>query len=399
MRDLRILVITQLFVPLIGGGSENQAIILSKEIANKGCNVTVFARKIKGGFSQGDENTNGIKVTRLWNINWSLIRRGEERLLLRLFSNVSYAASLVLALILNRKKFDIVHYFGAGILTALTAPVVKILKKKSIAHVTGLSGVEAGSMLTGKFSFIKGPFIFLINFVDIFRASGSAIEKGLIKDGIGIEKIVGIPNLVDTNIFKPAESSIKEELRVKLSLPLKDKIGIFSGILIKSKAVDFLIRIWKIALESRKDLYLVILGDGPDRKCLEDLSTQLCLGERVSFRGLVSNVNEYLQASDIFIFSSKSEGTPNALIEAMACGLPVLTTKVGNLVDFIKDGVNGIFFDINDLKGSALKLQMVLSDQVLCKKLSYHARRIVQDNNNPEVVCSKYIHLYKRLLS
>lgn len=390
--------ISQLFVPSIGGGAENQAISLSKWMASKGLKITVFARKIKG--EPAVCIMNNIKVIRLWNINWSLIRRGEEHFLLGLLSNLSYAFSLALWLILYRRNFDIVHYYGSGIPTAFTAPIVKLLRKKSIAHITGLAGVEAGSISKGKFSWFKRLFIWLINFVDIFRTSGSIVEKGLIEDGIEKKKIVRIPNLVDTNIFHPVNDLVKKDLRRRLNLPLEVQIGSFSGILIKSKGVDFILRVWKTVLESQKDLLLVIIGEGPERKNLEVLTKELGISEKVRFTGLVSNVNEYLQASDVFIFPSwHPEGTPNAVLEAMASGIPIMTTKVGNLEDFIEDGVNAIFIDINYSEDCIEKLKRLLSDETLRKNLSLNAIRTVKGNNNPELVCQKYIDLYKQLLS
>ena len=76
--------------------------------------------------------------------------------------------------------------------------------------------------------------------------------------------------------------------------------------------------------------HLALVGDGPDRAELEQLAARLGIGPRVSFRGHASDMSQVMPAFDVFVMSSRTEQTPNALLEAMACGLPVIATDVGD---------------------------------------------------------------------
>lgn len=133
-------------------------------------------------------------------------------------------------------------------------------------------------------------------------------------------KCAYIQNGIDTEIFSGSHHS-KEELRKKLGLPTDKKVFIFVGSLIARKSPEETIALFEKF--SGSDYFLVMLGDGPLKDSCERLHV-----ENVKLVGAVNNVAEFLNASDYFISLSKSEGLPNTVLEALACGLPVLLSDI-----------------------------------------------------------------------
>jgi len=130
-----------------------------------------------------------------------------------------------------------------------------------------------------------------------------------------------------------------------LGLPHK-RVILSVGNLKPVKGFDLLIKAFKAVLtESRdKDLYLVIAGDGPLRRALERLISSLDLDEHVRLAGSVPNHELHLwySAADIFCLASRHEGWPNVLLEALACGTPVVATAVGGIPEIIRSDTLGL---------------------------------------------------------
>jgi glycosyltransferase involved in cell wall biosynthesis len=125
--------------------------------------------------------------------------------------------------------------------------------------------------------------------------------------------------------------------------------------------MSYLIR----AMAHLKDGSLVIIGDGPQRRKLESLSKHLELNDRVFFTGWISDrskIFDYLKQSTVFVLPSLSEGRPRVLLEAMACGLPVVATDVGGVPEVVVDGVNGLLVPPRDEKALAEAIEHVFNN-------------------------------------
>jgi len=131
--------------------------------------------------------------------------------------------------------------------------------------------------------------------------------------------------------------------------------------LVPIKGISYLIR----AMAHVKDGSLVIIGDGPERIELELLSRTLELEDRVFFAGWISDrskILDYLKQAAVFVLPSLSEGRPRVLIEAMACGLPVVATNVGGVSEIVVEGVNGLLVPPRDEKALAKAIESVFND-------------------------------------
>lgn len=134
---------------------------------------------------------------------------------------------------------------------------------------------------------------------------------------------------------------------------------------------------------------------------MEDLrrsTVALGITEVVVFRGNVPNVLDYLQMTDLYLLTSETEGMPNSLLEAMACRLPVIATKIGGVVDIVESGRNGILVppgDVSALRDAILSLLSYPSER---ERLAVEAYRTIRENYYIEAVASRYADLYRSLL-
>jgi GalNAc-alpha-(1->4)-GalNAc-alpha-(1->3)-diNAcBac-PP-undecaprenol alpha-1,4-N-acetyl-D-galactosaminyltransferase len=183
------------------------------------------------------------------------------------------------------------------------------------------------------------------------------------------ERIIIIPNPV---LLPPDAKELSDRLLGERSL-------IAMGRLVPQKGFDLLLE----AMAKLKDRYpkwtLTILGEGGLRSQLESLCNKLGLGDRVHLLGRVKNPYEFLKQADIFIMSSRFEGFPNALCEAMACGLPVISTDCPNGPgEIIRDGVDGILVPNEDISALATAMERLMYDETERRSLGDRAKEVIE---------------------
>jgi GalNAc-alpha-(1->4)-GalNAc-alpha-(1->3)-diNAcBac-PP-undecaprenol alpha-1,4-N-acetyl-D-galactosaminyltransferase len=173
----------------------------------------------------------------------------------------------------------------------------------------------------------------------------------------------------------PVITPVAETTTTQL-LPSPTLIAI--GRLHSVKGFDLAIAAFAKLQDKYPDWHLTILGEGPQRAELEQLRSKLQLTDCVHFLGQVQNVNAYLRQADIFLLSSRFEGFPMALCEAMACGLPVVATDcLSGPREIITDGVDGILVAMEDIDALANGMDILMSDPVKRQQLASAAPEIL----------------------
>ena len=182
-------------------------------------------------------------------------------------------------------------------------------------------------------------------------------------------RVVVIPNAV----MVPPEGQVPDK-----PLALGRSI-VAVGRLVASKRFDLLFKAFATLKDQYPEWTVTVLGDGPMRAELESLCAQLGLVGRVSFTGFVTDPYQHLRQASLFVLSSDYEGFPNALCEAMACGLPVIATdSSGGIREIIRNGENGLLVPPGDEKALAAAMARLMGDTVECQRLASRAVEVSQ---------------------
>ena len=158
----------------------------------------------------------------------------------------------------------------------------------------------------------------------------------------------------------------------------------------------FLIKTFDQIKDKYPEFKLEIFGEGPERENLQLLIDQLKLNDRAYLMGRKQNIIDYIQDASIFVLPSNSEGMPNSLLEAMALGIPSISTDcpIGGPAVIIRNNENGILVPMNDQKELINAIEKILNDKGFANKISANGIMIVNDFET-EKICEEWI-LYLR---
>jgi len=205
--------------------------------------------------------------------------------------------------------------------------------------------------------------------------SCSQFNAKQIKKRYGISPHV-IYNGVDVGLFRPL-APVKS-LKNKLGIGEEEKVVIYVGRLIGWKGIRYLVEAMKY---TRKDVKLVIVGEGEERGFLEREVNGNNLLSRVVFAGSVPHqaIPRYYSLANVAVFPSVADETFGiSIAEAMACGVPVISTKVGGIPEVIEDGINGILVHPRDPEEIGERLNYLLSDHEMRRNLGKEGRRRIE---------------------
>lgn len=190
---------------------------------------------------------------------------------------------------------------------------------------------------------------------------------------IGNAPVRIVPNAADTRVFHPISPEERTAWRIANGLPSNCPVAIFSGGEWGRKGLEQAIR----AMAVVPDGWLFVAGDDPDLARYRRIAEDCGAAGRVVFGGFRSDIAIALASCDVFLFPSRYEAFSLATIEAAACGLPVLATRINGTEDFIQPGENGDFTS-NDPADVATRLRTFFDDPEAVKRMGRKAREIVE---------------------
>jgi glycosyltransferase involved in cell wall biosynthesis len=205
-----------------------------------------------------------------------------------------------------------------------------------------------------------------------------------------------IPNGIDMRRFAP-RSEERRRVRAELGIPEEAWVVGTVGRLAPEKDQALLVDAMAPLLDERR--HLVIVGDGPERESLRRRIDATLRGDYVHLPGARSDVPELLSAFDVFVLSSKTEGLPLVLLEAMATELPVISSAVGGIPDVLEHGATGFLFEPGDKATLTKELVKLFAVPALGKGLGAAARRAIADSHSLERMAESYENLYRRVIA
>jgi len=224
-----------------------------------------------------------------------------------------------------------------------------------------------------------------------------AFSREIIRMGVPPERITVQHNMVRP--FVRPEVAQLDSLRLALGIQGNTRVILCVGRLSREKGHEDLIRaVAKIHNESPGiDFRLVLLGEGPERDSIHRLSLKLAVQDRIIFAGYQSDVSAYYSIADVCVLASHSEGSPNALLEAMAAGVPSLATAVGGVPEIAVHGENALLVQEGDTVEMARGIVRLLIDTPLRARLIEHGRRVTE-RYTPALYRRNVVQIYKKLM-
>ncbi len=292
------------------------------------------------------------------------------------------------------EKLDLLHVHYA-IPHAISAFLAKqIVKNKKLKVTTTLHGTDI--TLVG----LEPSFLPLVKF-SIEQSDGVTAVSRFLKEktltNYYIEKEIDIiPNFVDTEIFKKV--SIDDCSFKKRIAPNNEKILVHTSNFRVVKRVNDVIKIFN-SVQKEIPSKLLLVGDGPDRFECERLVRELNLTDNVKFLGKQDGLVEILSSSDLFLIPSQSESFGLAALEAMACGLPVISSSVGGLPELVKHNECGFISEIGDTDRMAKYSLDLLTNEKKYEVFSQNARSRAVSKFDKSIIVPMYEEHYKNILS
>lgn len=230
-------------------------------------------------------------------------------------------------------------------------------------------------------------------FLPVSRGVAAELQKHY---DIGAAQMRIIPNAADTERFKPTSADERRAWRMINKVPLDQPMAIFAGGEWARKGLDFAIR--AMAYLHDVPLTLYVAGDDPDRERFVQLARDAGAAKRVIFGGFRRDMPQALAAADLFLFPSWYEAFSLATIEAAACGLPVVATRINGTEDFISPGENGDFIE-HDPEHVAAVLRRLCANPQHLRVMGANARERVELNYTWDRVAQLTEDAYRAHLS
>ena len=424
MKDIRVLIVIATFHPIVGG-AEKQALEQGRSLLERGLEATIVTFQ-HNKLWPVHETMEGVPIIR---VAGGLL--GERDKLPRVLQKMLYVMALIVmgwTVWRYRHRYDVLHLYQLTLITLPTALACYLSGKPMLVAVRNadpgrtersrdqVSG--AGSSLDeahrrtlrGDAESRGGDLADLVRLgKPVLRFTYSLLRRidavvvilstrmreylaayGFTFDMSGERpQLLLIPNGVDIARFYPVSEDVADSER--------GQTVVCTARLCYQKGIDVLLQAWHLVHEELPAAHLIIAGPGPLEGALADMVRELGLGGSVEFVGSLSNVLPVLQRASIAALSSRWEGMPNAVLEAMACGLPCVATRVSGSEDIITHGVNGLLVEPEDYQSLAQALLVLLRDPVLTSAYGKAARATIEQDYPFEHITDMYLELYQRM--
>jgi glycosyltransferase involved in cell wall biosynthesis len=362
---LSILVFCNAIYPDLSGGAEIQLFHLCNNLARRGHRVFVMAPSNSSSDLRKQKfSSTPFKKNIAFDCRYLDLWPKPFRILSYILKSLIFSLKL-------RKQIDVIHVHTADY------PMIPAFFFSLFNHKPYIVACRGSDIRLSSKKFLRRALQlpFLRNAKTLLTVSDEMADLLKKKYGICRHKILVIKNAYDDRIIKPVTNKVQAEklgskriICVANLRPEKDHMTLLKG--------------FKLVTESMDGVQLVLIGDGFLRKQLEDFCIKHGL-KNVQFLGTIpfSDVLENVAKSDVFILTSVEEAMPNAVIEALSLGRPVIATRVGGIPEIVEDEFNGLLIPPKSPKMVAKAIKRLLKDERLYSNLASNALKSVYDRS------------------
>jgi N-acetyl-alpha-D-glucosaminyl L-malate synthase BshA len=293
--------------------------------------------------------------------------------------------------VVKYEELDIlhVHYAIPHATSAFLAKQILRCQGINIPVITTLHGTDI--TIVGKDATLSPVVTFSINESDGVTTVSEDLRRETYNAFRVRREIEVIPNFVDLERFKKQ----KKEHFKRIICPNDEKLLVHTSNFRRVKRIDDIIKVFA-KLKTLIPSKLLLVGDGPERVAMEQLSRDLGLGEDVRFVGKLDAIEEVLSVADLFLMPSEKESFGLAALEAMACEVPVISTNTGGLPELNVQGVTGFLSNVGDIEDMVKNAFYILQDENL-PTFKANALAHAQEFDISNIV-PKYENYYERIL-
>ncbi len=300
--------------------------------------------------------------------------------------------SLYFAYLLNKMEVDILHVHHIPLYLRVAAAV-------RMSRVKGVVFTEHAKFSIEQSKYLQNGCGQAAQHANTFITVVSHdLKKYFVRNlNIASSSVKVVLNGVDIKRFNPERKN--SILRSMLPEDFTGKILMHVGRMAEAKDHKTLLGAMKQIVQKGHDVFLFLVGDGELRAAIEQQISDLGLNQNVNILGMRSDVDQLLLGADVFVMSSKREGLPMVLMEAMSCGLPVVSTDVGGISEIVKDQESGLLVEPDKPDSLAKAIKRILSRPEAGKFMGEQARKIIIENYSLEATAKSYVQLYDQILS
>ena len=387
---MKVLFFNYEYPPLGGGAGNATAYILREFSKNSNLELDLVTSSIDKEYHLEKIGKN-IRIHRLpigKNKN-NLHFQSQKEMIIYTWRAYFFARRLI-----KKNNYDLTHSFFSvpcGVLSLL------FWYSKKIPYIVSLRGSDVPGY-SERFTFIYKILTPLIK--HIWNKAGAVVAnslefKKLAKKISPQQEIAVITNGIDVKEFSSKyffEDKNTNKRLEKFKIICGSRVTPRKGFRFIIKAVDFLLKKKNIQVE------LEIIGDGNEKDELGKMVREMNLEKQVRFLGLIEHnkLPEYYQKANVYISASLNEGMSNTMLEALACGLPIIATKTGGTDEMVFEGENGFTIEMKSAQDIAEKVEIILNDFELEKKMSQKSRQLAETMNWSNIA-DKYWKLYKKI--
>jgi len=367
------------------GGPQRRTVEVAKEIKKFGIRTTVFyslydSEKFKKELNNSNIKCKGIDIIRL-----SLEPRIFFRYLITFFRDI-----ICLYSIIKNGNYDLVQINGTpqykGVIASKLAgiPIVWIIEDTQMPFI-----IRNATRILARY-FASGIIVTGKSVYDYY------IKKSIIKNKKNIE----IHAPVDTKVFNPRLVEPNKSMINRKKI----KIVTVSGVS-PVKGLDFFIRMASQLVNYNKHLIFYVAGaELSSQKKYSKMINSLILSSKLNaenykYYGMIDNVQSFLAGGDIFVCTSLTEAGPMTVWEAMSMGKAIVTTDVGSVRQYIKDGISGFIVPVGDTKALIKRVQDLILNPELARSMGKMAREVAKEKLDVSFAAQKYADFYKEVLS